>query len=85
MKRQILMLLAIGMAVGAWGQKIDFNIAGKTSQALQDGFVEWVVPEGVSDTKTLDGGIQVTVAAAQGTNPMDATNNDEEIRHIRTE
>ena len=85
MKRRILMLLAVGMALSTWAQKIDFNISGKTSQALQEGFVEWVVPEGVSDTKTLDGGIQVTVAAAQGTNPMDAANNDEAIRHVKTE
>ena len=85
MKRQLMMLTAMIVAFSAWAQKIDFGIAGKTSQALQEGYTEWVVPEGVSDTKTFDGGIQVTVAAAQGINPMDAANNDAEIRHVRTE
>lgn len=79
----IFMMLCCACIVSA--QKIDFDISGKTGQALQEGFVEWVVPEGVSDTKDFDGGIQVTVAAAQGTNPMDAAHNDDEIRHVKTE
>lgn len=79
----IFMMLCSACIVSA--QKIDFDISGKTGQALQEGFVEWVVPEGVSDTKDFDGGIQVTVSAAQGTNPMDAAHNDEEIRHVKTE
>ena len=68
----------------ATAQKIDFDIAGRTGQALQEGFVEWVVSEGVSDTKTLDDGIVITVAAAQGSNPL-AAGNDDEIRHVKTE
>ena len=79
----IFMMLCCACIVSA--QKIDFDISGKTGQALQEGFVEWVVPEGVSDTKDFDGGIQVTVSAAQGTNPMDAAHNDDEIRHVKTE
>ena len=79
----IFMMLCCACIVSA--QKIDFDISGKTGQALQEGFVEWVVPEGVSDTKDFDGGIQVTVAAAQGSNPMDAAHNDDEIRHVKTE
>ena len=79
----IFMMLCCACIVS--GQKIDFDISGKTGQALQEGFVEWVVPEGVSDTKDFDGGIQVTVSAAQGTNPMDAAHNDDEIRHVKTE
>lgn len=79
----IFMMLCCACIVSA--QKIDFDISGKTGQALQEGFVEWVVPEGVSDTKDFDGGIQVTVAAAQGANPMDAAHNDDEIRHVKTE
>ena len=79
----IFMMLCCACIVSA--QKIDFDISGKTGQALQEGFVEWVVPEGVSDTKDFDGGIQVTVAAAQGSNPMDAAHNDNEIRHVKTE
>ena len=79
----IFMMLCCACIVSA--QKIDFDISGKTGQALQEGFVEWVVPEGVSDTKDFDGGIQVTVSAAQGSNPMDAAHNDNEIRHVKTE
>ncbi len=79
----IFMMLCCACIVSA--QKIDFDISGKTGQALQEGFVEWVVPEGVSDTKDFDGGIQVTVSAAQGSNPMDAAHNDDEIRHVKTE
>lgn len=79
----IFMMLCCACIVSA--QKIDFDISGKTGQALQEGFVEWVVPEGVSDTKDFDGGIQVTISAAQGTNPMDAAHNDDEIRHVKTE
>lgn len=71
-------------ALFTMAQKIDFDITGKTSQALQEGFTEWVVPEGVSDTKTFEDGIQITVAAAQGSKPMDALN-DDEIRHVKTE
>ena len=78
----VLMMCCAGMVMA---QKIDFDISGKTSQALQEGFTEWVVPEGVSDTKTLDNGIQITVAAAQGSNPMNPANNDDAIRHVRTE
>lgn len=78
-------LMALGMATCALAQKIDFNISGKTSQALQEGFIEWVVGEAVSGTKDLDDGIQITVAAAQGSKPMDAANNDDEIRHVKTE
>ena len=47
-------------------QRIDFDISGKTSQALQEGFIEWVVNENISDTKTLDNGIQITVAGHSG-------------------
>ena len=79
----IFMMLCCACIVSA--QKIDFDIFGKTGQTLQEGFVEWVVPEGVSDTKDFDGGIQVTVSAAQGSNPMDAAHNDDEIRHVKTE
>lgn len=79
----IFMMLCCACIVSA--QKIDFDISGKTGQALQEGFVEWVVPEGVSDTKDFDGGIQVTVSAAQGSNPMDAAHNDNEIRYVKTE
>ena len=66
-------------------QSIDFDPAGKTSQALQEGFTEWVVPEGVSDSKTFEGGITITLKAAQGSNPMDPAKNNSEIRHIKTE
>lgn len=66
-------------------QKIDFDITGKTGQALQEGFIEWVVPEGVSDSKTLEDGITITLTAAQGDNPMSATNDASIIRHIKTE
>ena len=71
-------------AVGMMAQHVDFDISGKTSQALQEGFTEWVVPEGVSDTKEVDG-ITITIAAAQGSKPMDPDHNDTEIRHVKTE
>ena len=45
MKRHLMMLTAMIVAFSAWAQKIDFGIAGKTSQALQEGYTEWVVPE----------------------------------------
>lgn len=85
MKKVFFIFMMLCCACIVSGQKIDFDISGKTGQALQEGFVEWVVPEGVSDTKDFDGGIQVTVSAAQGTNPMDAAHNDDEIRHVKTE
>ena len=81
-------LLTIAMllpALGVSAQSIDFDISGKTGQALQDGFTEWVVPEGVSDSKSFDNGVTVTLQAAQGTNPMNPSQNDNEIRHIKTE
>ena len=71
--------------LGLMAQSIDFDISGKTNQSLQEGFTEWVVLECVTDTKTLENNIQVTLTAAQGSNPMDATKNDETIRHIKTE
>ena len=85
MKKVFFIFMMLCCACIVSGQKIDFDISGKTGQALQEGFVEWVVPEGVSDTKDFDGGIQVTVSAAQGSNPMDAAHNDDEIRHVKTE
>ena len=84
MKKLFLTIVTWLGAVGMMAQHIDFDISGKTSQALQEGFTEWVVPEGVSDTKEVDG-ITVTIAAAQGSNPMDPAHNDAEIRHVKTE
>ena len=84
MKKLFLTIVTWLSAVGMMAQHIDFDISGKTSQALQEGFTEWVVPEGVSDTKEVDG-ITVTIAAAQGSNPMDPDHNDTEIRHVKTE
>ena len=84
MKKLFLTIITWLGAVGMMAQHIDFDISGKTSQALQEGFTEWVVPEGVSDTKEVDG-ITVTIAAAQGSNPMDPAHNDAEIRHVKTE
>ena len=84
MKKLFLAIVTWLGAVGMMAQHIDFDISGKTSQALQEGFTEWVVPEGVSDTKEVDG-ITVTIAAAQGSKPMDPAHNDAEIRHVKTE
>ena len=84
MKKLFLTIVTWLGAVGMMAQHIDFDISGKTSQALQEGFTEWVVPEGVSDTKEVDG-ITVTIAAAQGSKPMDPAHNDAEIRHVKTE
>lgn len=84
MKKLFLTIVTWLGAVGMNAQHIDFDISGKTSQALQEGFTEWVVPEGVSDTKEVDG-ITVTIAAAQGSKPMDPAHNDAEIRHVKTE
>ena len=84
MKKLFLTIVTWLGAVGMMAQHIDFDISGKTSQALQEGFTEWVVPEGVSDTKEVDG-ITITIAAAQGSNPMDPAHNDAEIRHVKTE
>ena len=84
MKKLFLTIVTWLGAVGMMAQHIDFDISGKTGQALQEGFTEWVVPEGVSDTKEVDG-ITVTIAAAQGSNPMDPAHNDAEIRHVKTE
>ena len=70
MKKLFLTIITWLGAVGMMAQHIDFDISGKTSQALQEGFTEWVVPEGVSDTKEVDG-ITITIAAAQGSKPMD--------------
>lgn len=85
MKKVLSTALMMCLSGIAMAQRIDFDIAGKTSQALQEGFTEWVVAESVSDTKVLDGGIQVTVAAAQGSNPLNPSKNDDAIRHVRTE
>ena len=84
MKKLFLTIVTWLGAIGMMAQHIDFDISGKTSQALQEGFTEWVVPEGVSDTKEVDG-ITITIAAAQGSNPMDPDHNDTEIRHVKTE
>jgi hypothetical protein len=84
MKKLFLTIVTWLGAVGMMAQHIDFDISGKTSQALQEGFTEWVVPEGVSDTKEVDG-ITITIAAAQGSKPMDPDHNDTEIRHVKTE
>ena len=84
MKKLFLTIITWLGAVGMMAQHIDFDISGKTSQALQEGFTEWVVPEGVSDTKEVDG-ITITIAAAQGSKPMDSDHNDTEIRHVKTE
>lgn len=84
MKKLFLTIVTWLGAVGMMAQHIDFDISGKTSQALQEGFTEWVVPEGVSDTKEVDG-ITITIAAAQGSKPMDPAHNDTEIRHVKTE
>ena len=85
MKKVLTIAFMMCCAEMVMAQKIDFDISGKTGQALQEGFIEWVVNENVSDTKTLDGGIQITIAAAQGSNPMDPANNDNAIRHVKTE
>ena len=63
MKKVLTIAFMMCCAEMVMAQKIDFDISGKTGQALQEGFIEWVVNENVSDTKTLDGGIQITIAA----------------------
>ena len=85
MKKLFLAAVMSCCAVVMMAQSIDFNISGKTGQSLQEGFTEWVVPEGVSATKTFDGGIEVTVSASQGTDPMNPANNKDAIRHVKTE
>ena len=85
MKKVITTTMMMVSALCMNAQSIDFDISGKTGQALQEGFTEWVVPEGVSDSKTFEGGITITLKAAQGSNPMDPAKNNAEIRHIKTE
>ena len=65
-------------------QKIDFDITSSQNNHLE-GYIGWIVAEGVSAEKTLDDGVTIKVEAAQGSNPMNPEANDTEIRHVKTE
>ena len=84
MKKLFITLFSLLSVVGATAQRIDFD-GGSSQWNHLEGYNGWVVAEGVSGEKTLDDGVTIKVEAAQGSNPMDPANNDEEIRHVKTE
>ena len=57
------MLCCTGMVMA---QSIDFNLpqAGQETLVEEPGYVSWNIPHAASDTKTLDNGLTITIAAA---------------------
>ena len=61
----VMLLSAIVMNIGA--QKIDFDFPGRnTSEVTETNYTPWPVGRVASESKTLDNGVKVTVAAADG-------------------
>ena len=61
-----MMLCSAGMTVA---QSIDFNFSNaQDAMKCEPGYVSWTVPHAASDSKTLDNGLNVTIAAAGNAN-----------------
>ena len=70
MKKQVflmvMMLCSAGMTIA---QSIDFNFSNaQDAMKCEPGYVPWTVPHAASDSKTLDNGLNVTVAATGNAN-----------------
>lgn len=66
MKKQIMTLMALGLATCALAQNIDFNMYNRQDAEVNEpGYVNWIIQKKVfSETKTLDNGLEVTIAPA---------------------
>ncbi|MBR1879300.1 MAG: hypothetical protein IJ804_00895 [Prevotella sp.] len=65
MKKQIMTMVAAGLVTGALAQSIDLNKVntGQETQVQEPGYVQWDISTIASDTKTLDNGLVLTIAA----------------------
>ena len=53
MRKATIMLLAATCALTVSAQRIDFNLPGKESQSIEDGFTNWAVGRTISDKSSF--------------------------------
>ena len=64
MKKLLLSIISISSALTMTAQNIDFNMSNRQDAEVNEpGYVSWVIDKVQSQTKTLDNGLEVTVAA----------------------
>ncbi len=65
MRKVFVSLGFLFVANAAWSQSIDFNFANRSDAEVNEpDYVSWAVEQKASESKTLDNGLTVTVAAA---------------------
>lgn len=69
MKKLIITTVSVLAATSLWAQRIDFSFSNaQEAQTHEPDYIEWKIPHDASSSKTLDNGMEITVAAAGNAN-----------------
>lgn len=84
-KKLITMTTTMIFAISAVAQKIDFDMANRQpSEVTADGYTSWMVAQGTTDSKTVDG-ITITISASGNANMLRSqwSKNDVKTRGLK--
>lgn len=84
-KKLITMTTTMIFAISAVAQKIDFDMANRQpSEVTTDGYTSWMVAQGTTDSKTVDG-ITITISASGNANMLRSqwSKNDVKTRGLK--
>jgi hypothetical protein len=82
MKTNFLLTIVLTLlTVGATAQNIDFDFPGRnTSEVTEPNFIPWPVARVSSESKTLDGGVKLTVSGGEGASAVGSQWNKQTVQ-----